>query len=125
MEACRHELTLSADDFATSTIQVLEQGDSVIGFYALEPLRPEQHELTMLFVDPEYISQGHGRTLLHHAMQQANAAGATSLVIQSDPNAAPFYESRGARKLGERPSASIPGRTLPLLLLPLTGTEEK
>jgi hypothetical protein len=35
-------------------------------------------------------------------------------VIQGDPNAAEFYQRCGARKIGERPSASIPGRVLPL-----------
>ena len=31
-----------------------------------------------------------------------------------DPNAADFYESAGARLIGERPSDSIEGRMLPL-----------
>jgi GNAT superfamily N-acetyltransferase len=119
MEACRDELTLTVDDLSSLTVYVLEHGETLLGFYALERLRPEQQELHMLFVEPSHIRQGHGRTLLAHAKQQATTAGATSLVIQSDPHAMPFYESLGARKLGTRPSASIPGRLLPVLLLQL------
>jgi hypothetical protein len=45
-------------------------------------------------------------------------AGFDRMVIRSDPNAAGFYESFGARLEGEIPS-SIPGRSLPFFGLPL------
>jgi predicted acetyltransferase len=39
------------------------------------------------------------------------------LAIQADPNAEPFYLSRGAVRVGTEPSQSIPDRVLPLLEL--------
>lgn len=41
------------------------------------------------------------------------------LVIQSDPSAEGFYRVRGAQRVGERESASVAGRWLPLLELVL------
>ncbi len=37
------------------------------------------------------------------------------LSIQSDPHAEGFYLRLGARRTGEAPSQSIPGRLLPML----------
>ena len=36
-------------------------------------------------------------------------------MIDSDPEARPFYEAMGAVLVGDSPSASIPGRRLPRL----------
>ena len=57
--------------------------------------------------------------LIERAMQTARQRGAKRLVIQADPNAEPFYLSVGARRIGTRESASIPGRQLPLLAVEL------
>ena len=40
-------------------------------------------------------------------------------MIQGDPNAADFYRAAGAVQVGERASASVPGRVLPLFELAL------
>ena len=50
----------------------------------------------------------------------AREAGYTSLLIEADPNAVGFYEAMGADRIGEVPSGSLPGRTLPLLVFRLT-----
>jgi len=73
-----------------------------------------------LFVEPEEIGRGHGRALLSHARDEARRRGYRVLVIQGDPNAARFYEACGARRVGEKGSASIPGRLLPLFELDLS-----
>lgn len=41
------------------------------------------------------------------------------LVIQGDPHAASFYHACGAKQIGAKVSASIPGRMLPLLEIEL------
>ena len=52
-------------------------------------------------------------------MTKAAESGYTSLRIEADPNALGFYQAMGASQIGEAPSGSIPGRTLPVLLVTL------
>ena len=73
-----------------------------------------------LFVVPAAIGTGVGRILLADAVVVARALGARVLRIEADPNAAAFYQREGAQRVGEAPSASIPGRTLPLFELAVT-----
>ncbi len=116
MAACRAELTVTANDVHRLTISVLET-DRPVGFSAIEWLGGGRAELDALFVEPEHIGLGYGRLLMNHAAATAKARKVHTLIIQADPNAAAFYEAVGARRTGERPSASIPGRLLPLFEL--------
>lgn len=109
MQACREELTITPDDDA----YVLEMDRVVVGFYSLEPLADGRLDLAHLFVDPPHVRRGYGRHLLHHAIERARAMGHHTLLIVSDPHAAPFYEAAGATLVGTSPSQSIPGRLLP------------
>jgi hypothetical protein len=49
------------------------------------------------------------------ASQGCSAAGFEYLEIDAEPNAEGFYRKTGAQRIGETPSGSIPGRTLPLM----------
>jgi GNAT superfamily N-acetyltransferase len=72
-------------------------------------------EVDMLFVDPGAMGHGVGRALWEHALERARALGWSELLVEADPNARGFYEAMGAEVVGERPSAVVPGRALPLL----------
>ncbi|AGP39989.1 hypothetical protein SCE1572_39140 [Sorangium cellulosum So0157-2] len=120
LEACRAELSISPAYVAQHPTFVLSPGDEPLGFYTLEALSSTDVELSHLFVEPAEIGRGLGRALLSHAREEARRRGYRVLVIQSDPNAARFYEACGARRVGERRSASIPGRLLPLFELDLS-----
>lgn len=119
MEACREELTLSADDITRNPTYLIEVGGQTVGFYALERLDESRTELNFLFVEPRFIGQGHGRVLMEHAKRVARELGSRTMIIQGDPNAEHFYSSAGGQKVGVRPSASIPGRVLPLFEISL------
>jgi len=114
MAACRDELTLSADEVVQNPTYVSEVEGQVVGFYALERLDEVRTELNFLFVDPTFIGHGYGRALIEHAKHTARELGSSVLMIQGDPNAQNFYRAAGAQEVGERASASIPGRILPL-----------
>jgi GNAT superfamily N-acetyltransferase len=118
LEACREELTLSSGFIADNTVFAFESDGEIVGFYALEGLPPEG-VLRDLFVDPPHIGGGIGAALWDHALGSARSAGFEALTIDADPNAEPFYVSRGAVRIGEAPSGSIPGRLLPLLRVDL------
>ena len=121
MEACRAELTYTADqiDAPEFVFAVAELSGSQVGFYALERLSTSRFNLTALFVEPDVIGAGIGRVLMRHATEIAANEDASDIVVQSDPNARQFYERVGARYDGETESDSIPGRYLPTLVINL------
>ena len=123
MEQCRRELTVTADYIGSTDVYVLEEDGRVVGFHALEYSAPDRAELGLLFIEPHRVGAGFGSALLEHAVTHARSRGCTALVIQGDPHAEPFYRARGAVPIGSRPSASIPGRELPLFRIDLTADD--
>ena len=110
---CALELTVRPEHLPH--LFVIERDAELIAFYALSEAPGQCAELEFLFVDPQHLRRGHGQTLLAHARRHARQALAVhSIVIQGDPHADAFYVAAGARRIGERASDSIPGRTLPL-----------
>lgn len=121
MAACRAELTYTPEQIESGYFQCAVTGGTgaVAGFYALERLSPEVAELVALFVEPAAIGKGYGRLLMAHAKRTARRWGAKTLVVQSDPNAARFYQAAGGVLMGQQESASITGRFLPTFTVPL------
>ena len=130
MAQCQGELTYSVAQlqdplahFFAATIECRP-----VGFYVLVGLDEQRVELEALFVDPAYFGRGLGKRSWQHAVELGCALGYKSMLIHSDPFAEPFYLHMGAKRIGQRPSASIPGRQLPLLEMdlapPVTKTKE-
>lgn len=119
MELCRDELTVCAGYLDEHACFVLEAERHAVGFASLERLNSKRVELGHLFVEPSEIGHGYGRELMAHAISEARSKGYCVLEIQADPNAESFYCLCGARRVGTKPSASIPGRDLPLMELDL------
>jgi len=86
------------------------------GFYALS-VRPDglTGEIELMFVEPGRMRRGIGRALWDHLIETARTIGLSRILIDADPFAEPFYRAMGARRTGESPSSSIPGRMLPRL----------
>jgi GNAT superfamily N-acetyltransferase len=114
MEACRHELTITPQDCESGLIVLAEENGIIMGFYQLAG-KPPKGTLDDLFIDPAYMGKGLGSTLFNGAVEHARRLGFISLEIHSDPHAEAFYLHMGAKRIGDVPSGSIPGRTLPLL----------
>lgn len=121
MESFRPELTLTPDQLAEIPAFVLEVEGQAVGYYSLLRRSVEEVELWHLFIRPGTLRRGYGSRLFAHAMSTAAGLGYRRVVIQSDPNAAGFYERHGARKVSDIPSC-IPNRTIPLfvVILPLS-----
>ena len=115
LAACRDDLTLSADDIATSTVYVVDGADASLGFYRLVLQSDGVAELDALFVEPAAMGQGIGRRLWRHAVATAAKLGCSEIVLQSDPRAEGFYLAMGAQRGGESESTVLPGRMLPLM----------
>jgi GNAT superfamily N-acetyltransferase len=114
LEACRAELTITPARIDTETVWVAVGAGEVVGFSALL-VEGEEAELTDLFVDPDHIGSGVGRALWGRTVATCREMGARRIRIEADPHAEQWYLSRGAVRVGEALSGSIPGRMLPLL----------
>src|SRR5450432_2307395 len=90
IEKWRPNLAVSAQDIASKPTFVAEVENAAVGFYLLVP-GPQVWQLDHLWVSPEFARRGIGRALLDHAVRSARLAGASSIVIDADPNAEPFY----------------------------------
>ncbi len=114
MQACRGELTLTALIMRSSYLKVAEIGGHLVGV-AQVTVKGELAELDKLFVEPTRLRSGAGKALFDWATTVARDAGAVTMVIEADPDAAGFYRRMGAVDDGTAPSGSIRGRLLPRL----------
>jgi len=71
----------------------------IVGFYALGS-KKSRLDLLHLWVLPDWMGRGVGRSLFQHALDRAKALGFQELEIESDPNAEGFYKRMGARRVG-------------------------
>lgn len=123
LAACERELTVSNVELAHSPAYVIDDSGRIVEFYMLQPFSDSEVELTFLFVEPDEIGRGYGGRLMRHAVSTASDLEFGTMLIQGDPHADAFYRAMGARKIGTRPSESIPGRELPLYTIDLTVRE--
>lgn len=119
MSACRDELRVRRSAIEAGRVFVVEREGVAVGFYSLEDVGGGAVELGHLFVEPAAIGTGVGARLLRHACSTASELGWRRLLIQGDPHAERFYRRLGTRRIGQRESASIPGRQLPLFVIDL------
>ena len=115
MEACRSELTIKEFELQSSSIAVAEENGKIVGLAQVK-VTGRKADLLKLFVEPTMLRVGVGMKLFHWATSEATAMGAFHMVIEADPDAAPFYRRMGATDCGFVSSGSIPGRMLPKLV---------
>ncbi|MGS0897119.1 GNAT family N-acetyltransferase [Burkholderia stagnalis] len=108
-------LTITSEMIEGSIGYVAESGGNIIGFWIRTSSDSDRPTPGWLFVHPDRMGQGIARALWSAVRQEAKARGIGSFVIEADPNAASFYLSLGAEKIGEEESTVIPGRFFPIL----------
>lgn len=94
----KHLLTIEPGRIAEQQTYTAYIDGEPVGFYSLSP-GPDTMFLEHLWVLPHAMQRGVGRALFFHAVQQARVLGFETLEIESDPNAAGFYERMGARRV--------------------------
>ncbi|MFO1111334.1 MAG: GNAT family N-acetyltransferase [Bradyrhizobium sp.] len=118
MAACRAELTFDPGDLMSSRIAVAARGTDILGVAQVRSIGTDA-DLQKLFVEPAALRSGVGSILFDWAIDAARAMDASRMIIEADPDAAPFYRRLGARDAGLAPSGSIAGRMLPKLVVQL------
>jgi len=118
MAACVAELTVRPLDLETDRYRVAQQGGALVGVAALS-VAGGRGRIALMFVAPEAMGSGIGRALMDWLIAEARSLTLAAIDIDADPDAVGFYEKMGARRVGEAPSGSIPGRMLPALSIDL------
>src|SRR5260370_20112012 len=91
IEHWKEDLTISGDFIANNEVYVAVDGDQILGCCALV-LKDGKADFEHMWIRPEYIGTGIGRSLFMHAMERASNLNAAAVDILADPNAASFYE---------------------------------
>jgi GNAT superfamily N-acetyltransferase len=108
LDSWRAHLCVAPALIESGAVYVFDRGGVVEGFYALVR-EGAGWRLEHLWVLPESMRRGIGRTLLRHALAAARQAGARAILIDADPAAEAFYLACGAARTGLVPGP-IPGQ---------------
>ncbi|MHA1984608.1 MAG: GNAT family N-acetyltransferase [Candidatus Hodarchaeales archaeon] len=114
LEKCKPYLTISQNDIIQTLVYVIENKNSILGFYQLKPLNKIEIDLAMFFIDPNHIKKNLGEKMLKHSKDISKELGYKSLIIESDPNAKGFYEKQGGKFRGYSKSEVFDNRILPV-----------
>ncbi|MED3647382.1 GNAT family N-acetyltransferase [Halalkalibacterium halodurans] len=94
-------------------VYVYEQEGKPVGVFSF--LKQVSWYLDFFYIDVSTIGNGYGRKMWHEMIACAKKENISSFLIESDPNAEPFYKKMGAHRIGETPSSVFANRMLPLL----------
>jgi N-acetylglutamate synthase-like GNAT family acetyltransferase len=100
IEEWKTDLTITKDFIAKNEMFVAMVDGEITGCGALV-IDGSQAELEHLWVRPEHIGSGVGRSLFEKIRERARDLKVSGLEISSDPNAEGFYERMGATRIGE------------------------
>lgn len=96
---------------------VLEEDGALIGTACVSPSRWPEHpkfgEIVSLYLLPEYMGRGCGRTLLEAAVQELEGRGFRDIllwVLEENRRARRFYEKNGFRFGGTRMESAVGGK---------------
>ncbi|WP_108811280.1 GNAT family N-acetyltransferase [Sphingorhabdus sp. Alg231-15] len=112
MASCREELTLTEADLTDDKVIAAEDRSGLAGIAQVSN-GPTGCYLEKLFIDTDRIGQGIGKQLYDWSLATARDLGAKILIVEADPDAAPFYERMGCKRDGQAESGSVPDRILP------------
>jgi GNAT superfamily N-acetyltransferase len=106
MDSWHSTLTLDALQIDLHPPQVAEENGEVLGFYQMIA-DGDSVELEHLWVRPQNLRQGIGKSLMAHAISMAKSRKSKKMRIDADPNATAFYLSCGAYRTGHSPAPIV------------------
>lgn len=123
IEAWRSVLVIKPEFVVIHETYVARVDDRAVGFYSLIKAGAELR-LEHLWVTPDAMGRGVGRALFEHAVGRGRSLGCVRMKIESDPNAAGFYERMGAQRVRiEVNEVDGQRRELPVLVLQIKSSD--
>jgi GNAT superfamily N-acetyltransferase len=97
----------SPEFIRTNPVFVLEVNAALVGFCAIRrhpahPIADADIELLDLFIHPQWQRQGYGARLWARTVATARSLQRRCLMVESHPDALPFYLKQGCQQVGER-----------------------
>ncbi len=115
LDACVPDLTIDEAYIRLNPVFVAEWHNRIIGFYSI--VRESDGEyLDNMFILPEYMGKGLGKTLWDHAVMEFLKRKVHTFKLVADPFACGFYQKMGAVQMNEKESSTFPGRKLPVMI---------
>ncbi len=98
IKAWSNTLRIQPDFISASETYTACVDDEIAGFYSLVDAAGQVH-LAHLWIRPDQMRRGIGRSLFEHAAQRARHMNTQWIEIESDPNAEGFYLRQGPRRI--------------------------
>ena len=111
LEKWKNDLTITEEYIENNETFKLIVNDKTIGYYSILKLENEVIKLDNLFLLPEFIGKGYGKTLMNDCIEKAKEKNIKKIILDSDPNAELFYKSFGF-KVYDKLESSIKNRFL-------------
>jgi N-acetylglutamate synthase-like GNAT family acetyltransferase len=125
IEHWKNDLTITPEFILRHEVYVALAGEKIVGCCALV-CGEEQAELEHMWIKPEHIGTGVGRSLFLYLKERAVNLGLPALEISSDPNAEGFYQRMGAKRTGDvRSEIEGKPRVLPRMTVELEHEHKK
>jgi GNAT superfamily N-acetyltransferase len=118
MEEWSDLLTITEDYIKTNEVYKLSIDHLTVAYYSYIDLDETTIILDYLFVLPDYIGKGYGKSLMNDFINKIKKTERKRIILDADPNAQKFYESFGFIKIGQA-ETSIKDRFLPVMELKL------
>ncbi len=126
----QEELLVTPEYIKKNNVFLCEEPSEAVAYYSIVNIAenikisgieiPRGYWLDHMFVRPSMIGSGLGRQMFVHLYTWCLSKSIEAIHILADPHSRGFYEKMGCAYQREYPS-TIPGRTTPLLLLPIDG----
>jgi GNAT superfamily N-acetyltransferase len=123
MKHVRAQIRVHPDALRCGRVWVaVDADDKPLGVVEVDPIDDSAADITLLFIAPENLRRGIGRALYEKAVDLARQLGVRQLLIDSDPQAAAFYATMGATRIGAEPTG-YQGRLLPKFSVAVAQTQ--
>lgn len=116
MEQWSDLLTITTDYIDANHVYKLVVDNSTVGYYSYFNVSENVIKLDNLFVLPNYIGKGLGKTLMDDFISRIKNTETLKVVLDSEPNTQGFYEKFGFIKVAQIETA-ITNRYLPVMEL--------
>lgn len=100
MELWNQNLTITEDFIQTHTVIKATLEDEIVGFFALEEIKPTTR-IAQYWIDTPYMRKGYGSVMYDYLRNYLKSKNVEKVTLVMDPNGLAFFERKGAKILSK------------------------
>lgn len=100
MELWNQNLTITEDFIQTHTVIKATLEDEIVGFFALEEIKPTTR-IAQYWIDTPYMRKGYGSVMYDYLKNYLKSKNVEKVTLVMDPNGLAFFEKKGAKILNK------------------------